>query len=138
EICAASIKKLLGYCPQIENNGHAINAGASKTTTPQSGAHRAGSGSSPIVDVVVRPPERSPFERCLEDWKLMLRCIEAVADGEPAPEPDAGTPEIPAITITDLASFAPAPARITGEPDNLGVAGLPTNFTADATTHTRD
>src|SRR5690606_3811668 len=40
--------------------------------------------------------------------------------------------------ITDLASFAPAPARITGEPDNLGVAGLPTNFTADATTHTRD
>jgi hypothetical protein len=45
--------------------------------------------------------------------------------------------QIPPITITDLASFAPAPATTAGEPDNLGVAGLPTNFTTNATTHTR-
>lgn len=45
--------------------------------------------------------------------------------------------EIQPITITDLATFAPAPATITGEPDNLGVAGLPTNFTTSAAAHTR-
>lgn len=101
-------------------------------------AHHTGSHANPAVGIDVLPPERSPFERCLEDWRLMLRCIDAVANGEPVPETDAGTAASPAITITDLASFAPAPASIAGEPDNLGVAGLPTNFTAGAAVHTRD
>ncbi|MFD5226848.1 hypothetical protein ACFWHT_14625 [Microbacterium sp. NPDC058342] len=55
---------------------------------------------------------------------------------EPLPEDD--EPATPTFTITDLASFSPAPSSLTGEPGNLGVAGLPTNFTADARTHTRD
>ncbi|MGF2948641.1 hypothetical protein [Microbacterium alcoholitolerans] len=41
------------------------------------------------------------------------------------------------MTITDLASFVPDAGTLVGEPNNLGVAGLPTNFTTDATTHTQ-
>ncbi|WP_152642347.1 hypothetical protein [Microbacterium sp. SA39] len=44
---------------------------------------------------------------------------------------------VPAITLTDLAQFAPAPVTASGEPDNLGVAGMPTNFVAAASTHTQ-
>ena len=41
------------------------------------------------------------------------------------------------LTITDLAAFAPAPATTVGEPDNLGVAGLPANLVTAATTQTQ-
>ncbi|MGW9628219.1 hypothetical protein [Microbacterium sp. NPDC055521] len=44
---------------------------------------------------------------------------------------------VPPITITDLASFSPAKGTVLGEPDNLGVAGLPTNFVTEAATHVR-
>lgn len=40
--------------------------------------------------------------------------------------------------MTDLARFAPSGARVTAEPDNLGVAGLPTNFVAHATVQVQD
>ncbi|MFT4156746.1 MAG: hypothetical protein QM630_02290, partial [Microbacterium sp.] len=40
------------------------------------------------------------------------------------------TDTTPAVTITDLASFAPNPITLTAEPSNIGIAGLPTNFLA--------
>lgn len=46
---------------------------------------------------------------------------------------DAGLP----LTITDVAQFAPAPATTEGEPGNVGIAGLPMNFVASASVHTR-
>jgi len=101
-----------------------------------------GTGTAPVVDV--HAPARDTrtrtekFTDCNTIWNLMQRCVpapEKPADtADPAPEDPRATQP---ITITDLASFAPAPATITGEPDNLGVAGLPTNFTTDATAHTR-
>lgn len=49
----------------------------------------------------------------------------------PATTPPAmGTPT---ITISDLARFAPASVLATAEPGNVGIAGMPTNFTAAAT-----
>lgn len=39
---------------------------------------------------------------------------------------------IPAVTIADLARFAPAGAPLTAEPENVGVAGLPANFLVTA------
>ena len=45
---------------------------------------------------------------------------------------DDGTP----LTITDVAQFAPAAAPVTGEPGNVGIAGLPTNFIAPVTAQT--
>lgn len=41
------------------------------------------------------------------------------------------------LTITDVAQFAPAPVTTSGEPSNVGVAGMPTNFVAAASVHTR-
>lgn len=49
----------------------------------------------------------------------------------PATTPPAtGTPT---IVISDLARFAPASVLATAEPGNVGIAGMPTNFTAAAT-----
>lgn len=41
------------------------------------------------------------------------------------------------LTITDVAQFAPAPVTTAGEPGNVGIAGMPTNFVAAASVHTR-
>lgn len=47
------------------------------------------------------------------------------------------TPEGRPVTITDVAAFAPDAIATGAEPDNLGIAGLPTNFVAAATGQTR-
>lgn len=47
------------------------------------------------------------------------------------------TPEGRPVTITDVAAFAPDAIATAAEPDNLGIAGLPTNFVSAATTQTR-
>jgi hypothetical protein len=39
--------------------------------------------------------------------------------------------------MNDLATFAPEPVTTVGEPGNVGVAGMPTNFVATASAHTR-
>ncbi|UNK69877.1 hypothetical protein [Microbacterium sp. H1-D42] len=67
----------------------------------------------------------------------MISCWEFVNQPEEGEDPEEATPAIPEITITDLASFSPEPGILAGEPDNLGVAGLPTNFTTDADVHTQ-
>lgn len=59
------------------------------------------------------------------------RC-RATAPKTPAP---ATTP--PAITISDVAQFAPDPPTTSAEPSNIGVAGLPTNFLTPTTALTR-
>ncbi|MCT1476912.1 hypothetical protein [Microbacterium sp. p3-SID336] len=41
------------------------------------------------------------------------------------------------LTISDLTAFAPDPVAATSDPAGAGVAGLPTNFVAPATVHTR-
>ncbi|WP_349310536.1 hypothetical protein [Microbacterium sp. MM2322] len=53
---------------------------------------------------------------------------------EPAPAPAA--PDPTTATIEDVAEFAPDPPQVVGEPDGIGVVGMPTNFVVDATEHT--
>ncbi|WP_344782287.1 hypothetical protein [Microbacterium kribbense] len=48
----------------------------------------------------------------------------------PKPSPTPTQRTIPAITLTDLVSFRPAPPRLASEPDGIGVAGLPLNLVA--------
>lgn len=43
---------------------------------------------------------------------------------------------LPTVTLSDVASFAPASAVVEGEPDGFGIVGMPVNFVAAATTHT--
>lgn len=73
------------------------------------------------------------FKSCMNDWDNFKRCFGAREDADDVE----ATREVPAITLTDLAQFAPDPVAATGEPDNLGVAGMPTNFVAAASAHTR-
>jgi len=111
------------------------------TAGSSSGASKSGAPKGNPGQVVYTPPidHRTPAEKladCDSLWDLQKRCVpvpERPAD-DPAPEDPRATQP---ITITDLASFSPAPGTLIGEPDNLGVAGLPTNFTTDAAAHTR-
>lgn len=64
-----------------------------------------------------------------EDCRKGLIRIDAV------PAPASGAPD---VTISDLASFAPAPPTTLAEPSSLGVAGRPANFVATASAHTRE
>ena len=80
-------------------------------------------------------PEEA-LDRCLAAWDDYIGCFRAINDDESEAEED--TVEIPAVTINDVARFAPEGSPLAGEPDNVGVAGLPTNFVATASAHTVD
>ena len=103
--------------------------GHGHSTTPIANVH------APARDTRTRTLGEK-FTDCDTLWDLQARCVPAVQRPADAPESEDPRATQP-ITITDLATFAPAPATITGEPDNLGVAGLPTNFTTSAAAHTR-
>jgi len=140
--CPRALKQLLGHCPSPENEDGRTRISDSHKI-PGSTHNSDNSGfRKPVADVDIpvtaKPPKPThPFDsRCVE-WTSYDECLRLTPkDAEPTE--DGTTPATPTFTITDLASFAPAPATLTGEPENLGVAGLPTNFTTDATTHTRN
>ncbi|SJN29114.1 hypothetical protein FM104_06365 [Microbacterium esteraromaticum] len=87
-----------------------------------------------MVNVPQPPPPTKPFDNRCVSWASYLECLYEVSDDA---EDEEAAEEIPEITLTDLASFAPTPGVLAGEPDNLGVAGLPTNFVTTASVHTR-
>ena len=72
------------------------------------------------------------------DWDSYRGCWQNSTPGEKS-EPKEGEESagLPPITITDLASFSPAVGTIVGEPDDLGVVGLPANFVTQASQHVR-
>ena len=80
------------------------------------------------------PPAPPAFKLCERSITYLRVCP---VESEPADPTSPPTPSVPAITLTDLAQFSPDPVAATGEPDNLGVAGMPTNFVAAASVHTR-
>lgn len=91
-----------------------------------------------VGDVEPRPQPPTP-EECRINWDAMISCWEHVErpEGTPDEESPDSTPSIPPVTISDLAIFSPAKGAVAGEPDNLGVAGLPTNFVTEAQAHVR-
>lgn len=109
-------------------------------TQPSSGAPHSGSprgDSPPSPSGPTSPVHEFDFDSCLDDWNSSRGCFRAVSDEEPPADPAPDATAAPAITIDDLAQFAPDPVANVGEPDNLGVAGMPTNFVAAAAVHTR-
>lgn len=83
------------------------------------------------------PEKPFDFQQCLDDWDSYIHCFRGSEDEEQEDEDENDT-EVPVITMTDVARFAPAGSVVTGEPDNVGVVGLPTNFVATASVHTVD
>lgn len=134
--CSASIK-LAGLCSA--NNGTSVTVTDTRSTPPSSrnpGSSNPGGSGPPSAAVDVRARERAEDATCMvarlgDDSFCGLRFP---GNEEPAP---AAAPAAPTVTITDLASFSPATATATGEPSNLGIAGLPMNFVATASAHTR-
>lgn len=127
---------LAGLCPT--NSGSEIIIDGSRETprTP---------GTSPIIDgewtpnpTPVPPAKKFNFAECLDDWDSYIHCFRGAEEPEAKEDDPEEVAEIPAITISDIARFAPDGSALTGEPDNVGVAGLPTNFVATATAHTVD
>lgn len=124
-------------------NGQTTIHGRMQSGGSSGGAHssprsRSGSSNQQVVDAKPRPQPPTP-EECRINWDAMISCWEHVESPEGARDEEipGSTPSIPPITITDLASFSPAKGTVLGEPDNLGVAGLPTNFVTQAETHVR-
>lgn len=77
------------------------------------------------------PVDDDPLMTCLEEWDEYIRCFQPPDEAEEGDE----APSIPPVTISDVARFAPNPVRVTGEPDDAGVVGLPSNFVASASEH---
>lgn len=99
-------------------------------TTPRDSSTSPSPPSSPVHEF--------DFDSCLNDWNSARGCFRGTeAKEESPPPPGVETPSAPAITITDLAQFSPAPVTAIGEPDNVGVVGMPTNFVAAASVQTR-
>lgn len=84
------------------------------------------------------PRQSTSSDGCgLAGVRTRLGCWDVVVLSDAERAERASSSGVPPITITDLASFSPAKGTVLGEPDNLGVAGLPTNFVTEAATHVR-
>lgn len=90
---------------------------------------------NPTAPAPTPTPIDQDFVDCLQDWDSYIRCFQNGEEDPDDDEPD-DVVEIPSVTITDVARFAPQGSVVAGEPDNVGVAGLPTNFVATASEHT--
>lgn len=140
--CSQAILKLLGHCPAPENSGDNITLadryGKPGNSDRNQNSPDSNSSTKPVNNVNIPPREPVPtpiLEKLCVEWTSHNECIR-VRPPDADPE-DPTAPGTPTFTITDLASFSPAPGTLAGEPDNLGVAGLPTNFITDAAAHTR-
>ncbi|WP_341934237.1 hypothetical protein MRBLWO14_003386 [Microbacterium sp. LWO14-1.2] len=71
------------------------------------------------------------MDACLVDWGF-ARCFEKLPSPSPSPAPIPPQPGRPAVTVSDIARFAPASIRAHTEPGDIAVAGLPANFVAAA------
>jgi hypothetical protein len=116
------------------NDGTSIVIDGTRTTDgTQDSQPVPGEWEGPADPVIPQGP--SDFERCLDDWDANRNCfspIETTEEEEAAED----TPGLPAVTIADLVRFAPPGSSLTGEPNNVGVAGLPTNFVTTAQAQT--
>lgn len=115
----------------VSNDGTSINITDERTVIegrPRTDTH------SPIEAADDRGPSSPLRDQLCERSITHLRlCRETPTDPTAPPTADPG---LPAITITDLAQFAPAPTSLAGEPANLGIVGMPTNFVASASVTT--
>lgn len=126
----------------VSNDGTSIAVSDSRSNPPAprntGPSNPGGSGSPAAAGPTAEERERAGRATCvvahLGDGSYCNLRFPADA---PTPTTAAAPAAAPSVTITDLASFSPATATATGEPSNLGVAGLPMNFVAAASAHVR-
>jgi len=129
---------LLGFCGSTDGSSLTISGTQQQPSTdPGTNSRKSnggpGSPGGPSGPGTPSGPSQEAIDlaACMDDSGT-TRC--APRPNRPAapatPPPATGTPT---ITISDLARFAPASVLATAEPANVGIAGMPTNFTGAAT-----
>jgi hypothetical protein len=145
-----------GDC-DVQNNGSSISIGATREQSSAPAPQDRGNGGSdddgyarPAPPPPPDPGTVSPRLPTRDEWLAQCEadrsCTQAIfAPGRP-PQPDTpqpvdaapAAPDPTTATIEDVAEFAPQTPPLVGEPDGIGVVGMPTNFVVDATEHTVD
>lgn len=98
----------------VSNMGSEIEIGASRVDLGGEGSERAPRSRSDSSINGTAEQDCGPLNRC-DNFTVSL---------------------LPQATIADVASFAPTPAALGGEPAGHGIVGLPTNFLVTAAEHT--
>lgn len=130
--CPTVVKQALGYCPGISVDDDGLGVGGEQDTgggpgSPGDDGDSGGDDSGSGNEVEAGPPAVVPF-----DPEDCFRGSDNLSPNMYCPQP--GEDPLPVITIRDLVRFVPSDSTIAGEPNNLGVAGLATNFVANAQT----
>ncbi|GAB3598791.1 PKD domain-containing protein [Microbacterium tumbae] len=132
---------LTGACGS--NDGTSIIIDGTQTTPGSPGTSSPGTSGpdldqwgDPVQDPFGQPRNDFDQDACMASWEAHIACFltEEVEDDEKEDD----SPAIPAVTIDDLVRFIPAGTALAGEPENVGVAGLPTNFVAAASAHSEN
>lgn len=162
--CGIFGSALPDHC-SVQNDGSSVSIGATQGQTtireqPNRGSD-GGGGNGGGYTLPAPPPPRDPNAfypggRTRDEWLAECAfdqsCAGAVvapggaplpgteqADQQPGePAPEAPAPDPTTATIDDVAEFAPQTPPLVGEPNGIGVVGMPTNFVVDAAEHTVD
>jgi hypothetical protein len=117
-----------GVCGSTDGSTLTVSGTRQQPASPPP-ARRSSSGQPEA-----QPDERDPLaemDACLVDWGF-ARCFEKLPSPSPSPAPIPPQPGRPAVTVSDIARFAPASIRAHTEPGDIAVAGLPANFVGAA------
>lgn len=127
----------VGGADVVVGNEHntVVISGTQTQSSPKGNKSPQDSSSSPASPE--NPQEEFDLDSCLDDWNSSRSCFRAREKEGPQSRPTAASPAAPAITITDLAQFAPEAIATLAEPDNVGIAGMPTNLVAAASVQIR-
>ncbi len=127
--CAASAEKL-GLCGATDGSTLTISGVQQQ---PEIDASPRRSDGGPKSSQGPSGPKEEFDPSICGTISLTARCVRWTPPPPRTQPPDPpAAPTAPAITISDLARFAPAPIAATAEPGNVGIAGMPTNFLGTA------
>ncbi len=126
--CTAAERATIGCS---SNNGTGVTVNGDRSSSPPPGSS---SGPSNPGNSGPQSPGRQAPNNDAENCGGVEPCMRGAVPRLPGRPP---APALPTVTISDLASFSPASTVPTSEPSNVGIAGMPTNFVAAASAHTR-
>ena len=128
--CSAT-QGFTGTC-EISNTGTQVDISGNQSTAP--GKATDGASTSNTVRPALPAPKPKPApkpEPTLDPTGTV--CFAQQCSAGVAPTPQAVV--YPEVSATDLVSFRPHAAAVSGEPAGVGVVGMPTNVLAAASTH---
>jgi hypothetical protein len=133
--CTTSAQ-MMGLCGSTDGSSLTITGTQQQSSDPGTNPHQSDGGPSGPSAPWGPSDEAIDLAACMDDSGTTRCAPRPNRPGAPATTPSATG--VPTIVISDLARFAPASVLATAEPGNVGIAGMPTNFTAAATPQIED